>query len=77
MAMIMVIGNSVMIPSPLTANPMTLILRQARTLTGNIAVEINYATGVHESALFATGVVLFVLIMITNTMAHVLMRGKC
>jgi phosphate transport system permease protein len=76
MAMIMVIGNSVVMPSPLTTNPLTLILRQTRTLTGNIAVEINYATGVHESALFATGVVLFALIMLTNTAAHTLMRGR-
>jgi phosphate transport system permease protein len=68
MAMIMVIGNSVMIPnSPLDS---------ARTLTGNIAVEINYATGVHESALFATGVVLFFLIIILNSIAMlVLKRG--
>jgi len=68
MAMIMVIGNSVMIPnSPLDS---------ARTLTGNIAVEINYATGVHEDALFATGVVLFFLIIILNSIALlVLKRG--
>ncbi len=68
MAMIMVIGNSIQIPnSPLDS---------ARTLTGNIAVEINYATGVHESALFATGVVLFFLIIILNSVALlVLKRG--
>jgi phosphate transport system permease protein len=66
MAMIMVIGNSVIFPKPLTANPATVIFSQARTLTGNIAVEISYATGVHESALFATGVVLFALIIIVN-----------
>ena len=50
MAMIMVIGNAVIIP--------TSPLDPARTLTGNIAVEINYATGLHESALFGTAVVL-------------------
>jgi phosphate transport system permease protein len=61
MAMIMVIGNSVIIPtSPLSS---------ARTLTGNIAVEIMYAAGLHENALFATGVVLFVLILILNSIA--------
>ena len=76
MAMIMVIGNSVIIPRPLDNNPLTLFLSQARTLTGNIAVEINYATGLHESALFATGVVLFVLIMIVNTAAHLVIRGR-
>ncbi|HIP96053.1 MAG TPA: phosphate ABC transporter permease subunit PstC [Anaerolineae bacterium] len=76
MAMIMVIGNSVIVPRPLGNNPLTLFLSQARTLTGNIAVEINYATGLHESALFATGVVLFVLIIIVSTTAHLLMKGR-
>jgi len=76
MAMIMVVGNSIIIPRPLDNNPLTLFLSQARTLTGNIAVEINYAAGLHESALFATGVVLFMLIMIVNSSARFLMRGK-
>jgi len=76
MAMIMVIGNSVIMPKPLANNPLTLFLSQARTLTGNIAVEINYATGVHESALFATGVVLFGLIMIVNASARWIIRGQ-
>lgn len=69
MAMIMVIGNSPIVPDS--------ILSQARTLTGNIAVEIMYATGLHESALFATGVVLLVLIMIINSFAFILAKkGK-
>jgi len=69
MAMIMVIGNSIRLPlSPLDS---------ARTLTGNIAVEISYATGIHEDALFATGVVLFIFIMILNSIAIiVLKRGR-
>jgi len=66
MAMIMVIGNSILIPiSPLDP---------ARTLTGNIAVEIMYAGGLHESALFATGIVLFLLIMGLNSLAFVARR---
>jgi phosphate transport system permease protein len=66
MAMIMVIGNSILIPiSPLDP---------ARTLTGNIAVEIMYASGIHESALFATGIVLFLLIMGLNSLAFVARR---
>jgi phosphate transport system permease protein len=74
MAMIMVIGNSIRMPQPLSGNPLTLFLSQARTLTGNIAVEIKYATGIHEDALFATGVVLFVLIMIVNATARILIQ---
>jgi phosphate transport system permease protein len=66
MAMIMVIGNSVIIP--------TSLLSSARTLTGNIAVEILYASGTHESALFATGAVLFVLIIILNSTAMLVLR---
>jgi phosphate transport system permease protein len=61
MAMIMVIGNSITFP--------TSPLDPARTLTGNIAVEISYATGLHESALFATGIVLFVFIVLLNSIA--------
>ncbi len=76
MAMIMVIGNSVIFPKPLTANPLTFFFSQARTLTGNIAVEISYATGVHESALFATGVVLFALIIIVNASARWLINRQ-
>jgi phosphate transport system permease protein len=76
MAMIMVIGNSIRMPRPLSNNPLTLFLSQARTLTGNVAVEIRYATGLHEDALFATGVVLFVLIMLVNGSARVLMQRR-
>jgi phosphate transport system permease protein len=66
MAMIMVIGNSAIIPkSPLDS---------ARTLTGNIAVEIMYATGIHANALFATGVVLFVLILALNSIAIIALK---
>lgn len=68
MAMIMVIGNAVMFP--------TSLLDPARTLTGNIAVEIQYASGVHESALFATAVVLLVFIIILNYVAiNIFKRG--
>jgi phosphate transport system permease protein len=66
MAMIMVIGNSIIFP--------TSPLSPARTLTGNIAVEINYATGIHESALFATGIVLFIFILILNSIAVITLK---
>jgi phosphate transport system permease protein len=76
MAMIMVIGNSIAIPSPLNDNPLTLFLSSARTLTGNVAVEINYAAGPHRSALFFTGVLLFVMILLVNSVARFLMRKR-
>lgn len=76
MAMIMVIGNSIALPKPLTNNPLTLFLNTARTLTGNIAVEINYAAGAHRSALFFTGVLLFLMILLVNSVARILMRSR-
>ncbi len=76
MAMIMVIGNSIIVPRPISNNPLTVVLSQTRTLTGNIALEISYATGLHESALFATGVILFVMIMLVNSIARWMLQGK-
>ena len=66
MAMIMVTGNAVQIP--------TSPLDSTRTMAGGIAVEINYASGLHQNALFAIGVVLFVVILIINSFAMVAMR---
>lgn len=58
MAVIMMIGNSLNIPlSPLDS---------ATTLTSNIGLEMAYASGDHRQALFATGIVLFVFIMLLN-----------
>jgi phosphate transport system permease protein len=61
MAVIMVAGNTVKIPHSVT-DPV-------RTLTANIALEMANATGMAREALFATGVVLFVVIMILNGVA--------
>ncbi|RYD04735.1 hypothetical protein N752_12475 [Desulforamulus aquiferis] len=58
MAVIMVVGNVASLPES--------ILDPVRTLTGNIAIEMGYAAGTHSQALFATGIVLFVIIMILN-----------
>jgi phosphate ABC transporter permease protein PstC len=64
MAVIMMLGNALQVPrSPLDS---------ATTLTSNIGLELAYASGDHRDALFATGVVLFVLIMILNILANIL-----
>jgi phosphate transport system permease protein len=63
MAVIMVAGNAISIPKS--------ILAPVRTLTSNIALELGYASGEHREALFATGVILFIFIMILNTIANV------
>jgi phosphate transport system permease protein len=61
MAMIMILGNAVQMPHS--------ILDSTRTLTTNIGIEMGYATGDHRQALFATGVVLFFIVMGLNTLA--------
>lgn len=68
MAVIMVAGNTIALPRSL--------LSPVRTLTSNIALEMGYAAGDHRQALFATGVVLFVVIMILNTVALTLSRRR-
>jgi phosphate transport system permease protein len=68
MAMIMILGNAVKMPSS--------FLDSARTLTTNIGIEMGYASGDHRQALFATGVILFFIIMILNTVAIVLSRRR-
>ena len=67
MAVIMIVGNQ----PRLTAS----ILQGIRTLTGNIVLEMGYATGLHREALIATGVVLFVFILIINFSVALLKRG--
>jgi phosphate transport system permease protein len=62
MAVIMVAGNALKIP--------TSLLDPLRTLTSNIALELAYATGDHRRALFSTGVVLLIIIMSLNFIAN-------
>ncbi len=64
MAVIMITGNSTLIPES--------ILSPIRTLTGNIGIEMGYASGEHQKALFATGIVLFAFIMLLNTVANMI-----
>jgi phosphate transport system permease protein len=68
MAMIMILGNAVKMPSS--------FLESARTLTTNIGIEMGYASGDHRQALFATGIVLFFIIMALNTLAIFLSRRR-
>ena len=50
--------------------------RIIRTMTANIVLEMGYATGLHREALIATGVVLFVFILLINLAFSVLKRRK-
>ncbi len=69
MAVIMVAGNQARITDS--------ILKGIRTLTANIVIEMGYATDLHREALIATGVVLFVFILLINlTFNLVKNRGR-
>lgn len=58
MAVILVAGNSLLIPTSITDS--------VRPLTTNIALEMGYAFGTHQEMLFATGIVLFSFILLLN-----------
>lgn len=58
MAVIMVAGNQARIPNG--------ILKGVCTMTANIVIEMGYAAELHREALIATGVVLFVFILLLN-----------
>lgn len=58
MAVILVMGNSIQMPSSL--------LSRGRTMTANIALEMGYAPEYHQNMLFGIGVVLLIFIMILN-----------
>ena len=64
MAVCMVAGNQTWMPQG--------ILKGVRTLTANIVLEMGYAADLHREALIATGVVLFVFILIINLLFSIL-----
>ncbi len=67
MAVIMVAGNAPVIPGG--------VGDKVRTMTANIVMEMGYATGLHREALIATGVVLFVFILLIN-LSVTLLRNR-
>lgn len=68
MAVIYVAGNQTILPESITSG--------VRTMTSNIVLEMGYSSGLHREALIATGVVLFVLILIINLCFSSLKRRK-
>ena len=66
MAVIMIAGNQARLPES--------IFEGVRTMTANIVLEKGYASGLHREALIATGVVLFVFILIINFSVALLNR---
>lgn len=69
MAVVLIAGNQVQLPGSITDG--------VRTLTANIVLEMGYSTGLHRQALIATGVVLFVFILlITLSMQAIKSRSE-
>ncbi len=66
MAVIMIAGNQPIVPESIKMG--------TRTMTANIVLEMAYATGAHREALIATGVVLFVFILLINLLFNVVKR---
>ena len=64
MAVVMVCGNQSVMPNAITSG--------VRTLTANIVLEMGYAADLHRDALIATAVVLFVFILLINTLFSVI-----
>lgn len=67
MAVVLVAGNQPLVPNSL--------LSGVRTLTTNIVLEMSYAAGDHRQALIATGVILFVFILIINSV-FIIIKNK-
>ena len=66
MAVIMIAGNQPIIPESITSG--------VRTMTANIVLEMGYAADMHREALLATGVVLFIFILLINLSFSLLRR---
>lgn len=66
MAVLMITGNVAVLPKSL--------LDPVATMTGTIAMEMSYASPSHKEALFAVGIVLFIIIVLLNVVAQAVMK---
>jgi phosphate transport system permease protein len=66
MAVLMITGNVAVLPDSL--------LDPVATMTGTIAMEMTYASPTHKEALFAIGIILFVMIVLLNIVAQLVMK---
>lgn len=67
MAVLLITGNMAKVPGS--------IMDPVATLTGTIAMEMGYASPTHQQALFAVGIILFMIIMLLNIIAQFSMKG--
>lgn len=68
MAVILVTGNTALIPDS--------VLSPIRTLTATIAMEMSYSNGLHRQVLFAIGVILFIFILVLNLILQFALNRK-
>ena len=68
MAVVMIAGNTPIMPRGITSS--------VRTLTSNIVMEMAHSSGLHQKALIATAMVLFVFILIINICFSIIVRKK-
>ena len=66
MAVLLITGNVAVLPHS--------IFDSAATMTGTTAMEMSYASPEHQQALFAIGIVLFVIIVMLNGIAQAVMK---
>ena len=77
MAVIMIAGNATVLPIPIEGHywgPLSVLLRGVRTLTTGVAMEMSYASGLHQDILFGIGVILFLIIISLNITLSVINR---
>jgi phosphate transport system permease protein len=67
MAVVMVTGNATLIPGSL--------LSPVRTMTSSIVLEMGYASGNHQAALFAIGMILFIFIVALNLIVNTAVKA--
>lgn len=67
MAVLLITGNMAKMPGS--------VMDPVATLTGTIAMEMGYAAPTHQQALFAVGIILFIIIMLLNIIAQFSMKG--
>lgn len=80
MAVIMVMGGTTAVPGesipPSILKPLLIFLEPARTMTATIAMEMGYAAPEHKKALFAIGIILFVIVFCLNLTVNVVAKKK-
>ncbi|MCW7540991.1 phosphate ABC transporter permease subunit PstC [Aquabacterium sp. A7-Y] len=68
MAMLMVSGNVVQVPSS--------VYDSVRSLASNIALEMAYAAGIHRSALYACGLALIAVVALTTVLSDRILHAR-